>query len=748
MFEFLFKYPLAIFEKGKFVLLSGWPVWLLVLLTAIAAAGLFWNLRQRHGLLSNTRSTIIWLAQTALIALILLMLWHPAISVARLRPQENVVAVLLDHSRSMGIADNGTPRLQNAEDLLNNQLLPDLSKRFQVRLYEFGRDAVRIDQARNLVADDNATRIGDSLNHIASEAGTMPLGAIVVMSDGGDNTGGIDRDTIEHLRQLRIPVHTIGFGPDHFAKDIEIVDVASPARALVQSRVSARVAIRQHGFAGSTVKLIVRENDHPVAEQSIVLKPDPEQSETIVFNAGTAGAHSFQIGVVPLAGEQNTQNNSVVRLVNVVPRKMRILYIEGEPRWEYKFMRRALEDDQSIELASMLRTTQNKTYVQGYGDKDKFLQDGFPSKAEDLFKYDGLIVGSVEANYFTPEQQALIRDFADKRGGGVLFLAGRFALSDGAYAKTPMAEMMPLRLPAEKTWSRDFATASLTDAGRESVICRIEEDRDKNSARWERMPQIANYAVMGPPKPGAVVLMNVAEAGHRPTPLLAIQNYGHGRVGVFATAGSWRWKMLQDHTDQTHSMFWSQLLRWLVTETPGPVLASTPRQVLSDDTHVPLRVSVRDKNYDIVSGATVRTTISRPDGGADTVELKPDPLEPGMYTGEYTADKPGTYVAETDARQDKTDLGSDALTFRREDGVAENFGAAQNRDLLEKLARDTGGSYYTPSNARKLSGEVAISEAGITAHDNLDIWDMPIVFLLVILIRGGEWLLRRRWGVV
>jgi hypothetical protein len=170
--------------------------------------------------------------------------------------------------------------------------------------------------------------------------------------------------------------------------------------------------------------------------------------------------------------------------------------------------------------------------------------------------------------------------------------------------------------------------------------------------------------------------------------------------------------------------------------------------VLADDTHVPLRVSVRDKTYQTVSGATVQTTIVRPDGGSDVLELKPDPLEPGTYTGDYTADKPGTYVAETVGRQDKTELGRDTLTFRREDGVAENFGAAQNRELLEKLSSDTGGSYYTPSNAKKLTGEVAVSEAGITAHDNLDIWDMPILFLLVILIRGAEWLLRRKWGVV
>ncbi|HEX4274162.1 MAG TPA: glutamine amidotransferase [Bryobacteraceae bacterium] len=747
MFEFLFKYPPAIFAKGKFLLLSGWPLWLLLLLIVAAGAGLFWNMRQRHGLLSNPRAIAIWLAQTALIALVLFMLWHPAISVARLRPQENVVAVLVDHSRSMGIADDGKPRLQSAEDLLNNTLVPDLQKRFQVRMYEFGRDAVRIDEARNLAADENATRIGDSLKHIVSEAGTMPLGAIVVLSDGGDNTGGIDRDTIAQLRALRLPVHTVGFGPDHFAKDIEIVDVAAPARALAQSRLSARVAIRQHGYAGAKVRLIARENDHPISEQEITLKPDAEQSETIVFNAGAAGAHSFQIGVAPVAGEQNTQNNAVVRLVNVAPRKMRILYMEGEPRWEYKFIRRAIEDDPSIEVVTILRTTQNKIYRQGTVDSHE-LENGFPSKAEELFKYDGLIIGSVEANYFSNDQQAMIRDFADRRGGGVLFLAGRFALSDGGYAKTPMAEMMPLRLPNEKTWSRNFANATLTDAGRESVITRIEEQRDQNIARWLKMPQIANYAVMGAPKPGAVVLMDVAEAGHRPTPLLAIQNYGHGRVGLFATAGSWRWKMLQDHNDRTHSEFWSQLMRWMVTETPGQVLSSTPHQVLPDDTHVPLRVSVRDKNYDTVSGATVQTTIARPDGGSDVIDLKPDPLEPGMYTGEYTADKPGTYVAETTARQDKTDLGRDALTFRREDGVAENFGAAQNRDLLEKLSSDTGGSYYTPSNAKKLSGEVAVSEAGITAHDNLDLWDMPILFLLVILIRGGEWLLRRKWGVV
>src|SRR5215472_1991120 len=395
MFEFFFKYPPAIFSKGQLALMTPWPLWLLLALIVVAGAALYWNMRERRAAdgkhaLPIIRSTVIWLMQTALIALLLLMIWHPAISVARLRPQQNVVAVLVDHSRSMGLAEDGKTRLQSAEDLLNGQLLPELNSKFQIRMYEFGRDASRVDQARNLKADDNATRIGDSLKHIASEAGSMPLGAIVLLTDGGDNTGGVDRDTIAQLRQLRVPVHTIGFGPDHFAKDVEIEDVSAPARALPNSRVSARVAFRQHGYPGAKAKLVVHENGKAIAQQEITLKPDAEQSETVVFNSGVAGAHSFPIGIEPLAGEESLQNNAMVRLVNVIQKPMRILYFEGEPRWDFKYIRRSLvdTDDQTIELITILRTTQNKTYTQttGAGPIDRRgIEDGFPTRPEDLF---------------------------------------------------------------------------------------------------------------------------------------------------------------------------------------------------------------------------------------------------------------------------------------------------------------------------------------------------------------------------
>ena len=753
MFELLFKYPPAIFSKGKLVLLAPWPFWTFILALVLGIGIIVWFLRERRNVLSTMRLAAIGLAQTAMIAIVLFMLWHPAMSVARLRPQQNVVAVMVDDSRSMGMVDSGSSktRLQNAEDLLNGTVLPELQKKFQVRLYRFGRDAARLESASGhidgLTPSDEATRIGDSLRHIAADASTMPLGAVVLLTDGGDNTGGVDRETLAQVRQLHLPVHTIGFGPDHFNKDIEVMDVDVPARVLANSRVSARVNFRQHGFEGQKINLMVRENGHPLAKQEITLKPEADQSETVMFNAGPAGAHTFQIGIDPVTGEQNVLNNYRVRLVNISEKKRRILFFDGEPQWEFKFIRRALEDDPAIEIVSIVRTTENKTYRQGISNP-KELEGGFPDKPEDLFVYDGLIIGSEEANYFSPAQQAAIRDFADRRGGGVIFLAGRFALSDGGYANTPMAEMMPLRLMPEKTFSRNFAVASLTDAGKASPILRLEDNAEANDARWKKMPQVANYAVMGAPKPGAVVLMNVGEAGKRTSPLLAIENYGHGRTAVLATSGTWRWQMLQDHTDMTHETFWQQLLRWLVTETPGQVSASTPHQMLNDDGQVHLRAVVRDKTYQTVTGATVTATINRPDGGIDTLEMKPDPLEPGAYVGDYTADKSGAYVAEIVANDGKLEVGRDTLNFRRENGVAENFNAAQNKDLLERLSADTGGNYYTPSSAKRLGDEVSISEAGISGHDSLDIWDMPILFLLLILIRGGEWLLRRKWGVV
>src|SRR5689334_15284678 len=144
MFELLFKYPASIFHKGQFVLLSPWPAWALLAAILGASGLLFWHVRRNHGLLTGARPVAVWLLQTALIALVLFLLWHPALSVATLKPQQNVIAVLVDDSRSMSIAESGGTRADQAKAVLSNGLLDDLSKRFQVRIYRFGKQAERV----------------------------------------------------------------------------------------------------------------------------------------------------------------------------------------------------------------------------------------------------------------------------------------------------------------------------------------------------------------------------------------------------------------------------------------------------------------------------------------------------------------------------------------------------------------------------------------------------------------------------
>ena len=745
MFEFLFKYSPSAFSKGRLVFLTPWPVWLLVLLAIVAGAALFFHVRRRHGLLKGSRPVVIWMFETAMVALLLLLLWHPALSIATLRPQQNVVTVLVDHSKSMGIQENGSSRLSKAQEIWKDKLNESLSTRFQVRMYEFGKTLNRTENISQIKADSPATRIGDTLTQIASESSTLPIGAVVLMSDGAENSGGLDADTIARIRQARIPVHTIGFGREFLTSDIEIMEVAVPSRALAGSRLNAQVTFKQVGYNGQKTRITISDSGKVVASQDVVLRTDSAaQTENVVFNAGEAGPRVLQVKVEPLSGEENLANNALSRLVNVSGRKMRILYFEGEPRWEYKFLRRAVEDDKNVEISSMLRTTPNKIYSQGFPDNER--PNGFPTKAEELFIYDGLIIGSSEANYFTPAQQQLIRDFADKRGGGVLFLGGRFSLSDGGYARSPLAEILPVRLPAsEKTFFRDFSTVNLTTAGKDSAIVRLVEGRERNIERWKKMPQIANYQEVGEVKPGAVTLLEVAPAGKRPSPLFIIENFGRGRTGVLATGGTWRWQMQQDLKDMTHETFWQQTLRWLVQETPGQIQASTPRQVLSDDTKVVLRAEVRDKTFQPVSNVRVLGHVVGPDGLSETITLNPQPLEEGVYTADYTAEKPGSYLVEI---SNSADTSRDVVMFRREDGVAENFRTTQNKELLQKLSEQTGGTYYTASDAKKLVNEISFSDSGITTHQNLDLWDMPIVLFIAIALRSGEWLLRRKWGVV
>jgi len=367
LFEFLFKYSRTTFEQGEFLFASGWPIWLLVVLSLAAMMGIGYSLRQRRD--SLTFGKLIFLAgiQAAMVTLVLVLLWQPALSSDRLRAEDNAVALLLDTSASMSYGQAEMSRLQQAVAALDDGVLEELSANLETRLYAFSEDSITIDSLEQVPPPGVATHLGDAVLSVLREARASALGAVVLISDGADNSDELNTARLAEIAGFGVPVHTVGVGRESIPEDIELESVGMTTQVMAGSRVSAQVSIRHAGAGVGRLK--VYNGGEILASEELDL-PDRDGVTThwVDFDVGDAGVKdlSFVLDAVP--GERNTINNAQFRVLEVPEDRRRILYVEGEPRWEYKFIRRAVEEDSPIRLASLLRTTPNKFYRQGIDD--------------------------------------------------------------------------------------------------------------------------------------------------------------------------------------------------------------------------------------------------------------------------------------------------------------------------------------------------------------------------------------------
>ncbi len=271
-----------------------------------------------------------------MVALLLLLLWQPAMTIGELNSQQNIIAVVVDDSRSMATGDSdGRTREAAAVAALDGGVLAGLEKRFQTRLYRIDSDLKRQEGTRGLAPAGTATRLDDGLKQLVAETSDLPVGAVVLLTDGGQNTtglggSGIGADTIQELRNRRLPVHTVGFGREELAHDVEIEDVSLAEKAVATARVAATVTLSQHGYTGEKATLVVREGDKTLAEHEITLGPNGRvQAEPLFFPAGAAGAKSITFGVRPMDREENLANNAMTRPLLVSDAKRRILVCRG-----------------------------------------------------------------------------------------------------------------------------------------------------------------------------------------------------------------------------------------------------------------------------------------------------------------------------------------------------------------------------------------------------------------------------------
>jgi uncharacterized membrane protein len=780
LFQFLFEYRRIVFEQGdfRFAPVPGSYVALALAGVAVVLAILSYRRALRSpaafaltpAAVSFRRKALgLAFIRIALIAVIAACLFRPVLVVKAAVPQQNFLAVLLDDSRSMQIGDyeaGATGALAPRGDFARQEfadknagLLKALSDKFVVRTFRFSSAAARMASVNELTLGGVETKLGAALDGARQELAGLPLAGVVLVSDGADTTDAVLTDAVLAMKAAALPVFTVGVGKDQLERDIQVDRVSSPRQALKGTSLLIDVVVRQTGFAGQTVSLDVEDEGRIVGTQQVKLPDDGEPASVRVrVMAADAGPRVLTFRIPPRNGEVITQNNKRDALLTVVDRSERILYYEGQPRFEMKFIRQAIKPDKNLQVITLLRTAESKYYRFDVDDKEH-LAAGFPRTREELFGYRGLVLGSIEAQAFTGDQLRMIADFVERRGGGLLALGGAGAFSEGGYAGTPVADVLPVALErlarGQSTAGGDEGLVSTqlvvkpTRAGLGHAVTQIAPNEQASNERWNELPALTTVNPIRSIKPGATALLSGTDDRRRDFVVLASQRYGRGKAIAQMVQDSWLWQMdaKMSLEDQTHENYWRQMLRWVVDGVPDTVDVHTLTDRVSPGETVTIVADVVDKAFVEVNDAKVIAHVRRPSGAIDDVPMQWTGEQNGEYRATFATKEEGLYTADVEAGRGSTPLGRSATQVRAVQSDAEYFDAAMQAPRLQRIAEETGGKFYTTAAAAGLPQDLQYSGRGVTTIEELELWHMPIVLLALLGLMFAEWGLRRKAGL-
>jgi hypothetical protein len=755
LLAFLFKYPSRVWERGELVWGPVLPAWLLLGLGVAAVAAAVLAPARLRGV--GRRDRVVLGALRALtVGILVVALARPMLVVTSAVPQRNVLAILLDDSRSMTLRD--LPEGARADAVRatfgdSAELVRALGEKFSLRFYRFAAQLRPAAGAASVTGGGARTDLAAALQGAREELGGLPLAGLIVVTDGADN-GGADPDpALLALRARRVPVHTVGVGLERFPRDIAIERVAFPARPLAGAALLVDVTLRLRGVGGERATLVVESDGQRVGEVTITLPSRDEIARAQVpIEALAPGVHRLTVRAPVLERETVAQNNEAHGVVQVRTGPDRVLYMEGEPRPELAFLRRAVAADSAIQVVTLLRSADRKFLRLGVRDSLE-LAAGFPVTRDELFAYRAVILGNIEASFFTPDQLRMLGDFVSQRGGGLLALGGRTALAEGGYRGTPVAEVLPIALDRASLGREAAATEYQlrpTVAGRTQSFLRLAGDDTASQRRWDSLPPLTVVNALGSLRPGATALLTGRRAGDtEDVPLLASQRFGRGTAFAFGVQDSWMWRMHAKIPveDRTHEIFWRQLVRTIAEESPERLDVVMDPALTAPGEPVTVRARVADERYADVNDAAVEATVFAPDGRVATVPLEWTLGEDGVYSGRFVPEVAGMHRVTAEARRGRDTVRAPEGALLADDSGADVEQAELRAPLLRRIAESTGGRYYPLADAGRLAEDVMYTESGVTVRESLDLWDMPIVFLVLTALLAGEWALRRTRGL-
>jgi uncharacterized membrane protein len=723
------------------------------------------------------------------IALLCFCLLEPQWVRERATPKANIIAVLADNSQGMTIRDAGSTTSRAEEMAEALKPIPGgwqeaLDENFVIRRYTFDTRRRSTGEFDSLDFKGRASSLIGSTRELGELFSGRPLAGILLFSDGNATDGNAaDVDSLGTLP----PVYPVVMGTDSDIRDISITNLVQVASPFEDAPVTIHCDLTATGFGSDDpieVRLLdpdgtVIETQSPVAAESMNLKFEVKpEALGVSFYTVEAGQVQPPAGQ-PVEAEATLANNRRIVAVERRREPYRILYVAGRPNWEYKFLKRALDDDPQVDLVGLIRIAKREPkfvflgrggessnpLFKGFGGDDEGerydkpilkrlnvkdeeeLKDGFPKSAAELFGYHAIILDDLESEFFMPHQRELIRRHVSERGGGFMMLGGQESFTQGGYENSPIAELLPVYLQRRGAVTPvDNLEFKLEREGRLSRWLRLRKTEADEADRLDDMPRFRVLNQVDRIKPGATVMASMLDKNGEKLPALVVQRYGHGKSAALLVGDMWRWQMAGDGKREDLPRAWRQIIRWLVAEVPNRVQLDTKDLSDAAGLHRKLTVRARDAEFKPLGFANVELSVLPGGDESKAVDLSVESgAETGAFESSYRLGEEGGYVARAKVRDEAGQMIGEVEAGWASNPAADEYASLQpNVSLMEKLAERTGGDVLAVSDLAGWANELPMKKADVMKPFPTTLWHLPWMFAAALLLLVTEWWLRRR----
>lgn len=651
-------------------------------------------------------------------------------------------------------------------------LLSELQKQHKVKFYvvsSSARPLAEVDKPEDVasaLASVNAvkaageqSRLGAGVRQVLTELRGVAPTAILILTDGQTTEGeGLAR-AAEFAARKGVPIYTIGVGDPEPARDLELTDLLVDDVVFVDDLIRFQAKLLSRGFAGQevTIRLRQREKDSqdPSAMRDLesirVQAPPDGQPKRIEIGhrPKETGDITYIVEVEPRPRELQQENNKVERTINVRKEKLRVLFVDGEPRYEYRYLKNYLERDETIDLNVVLLSSDPE-----YSEQDRSALPTFPAAKEDLYGYDVIVIGDADPSFLSTAQMTNLAEFVTEKGGGVLFIGGE-NFNPLAYKGTPLEILLPIDLaearnPTAVGTSIDAFRPVLTAEGRTSPIFRFGDDEVSSFQIWANLPELYWFLEAPHKKPGAFVLAEhpSLQGTDGKLPIFMYQFVGTGKSMLNAVDDTWRWRLRVG--DRYFGRFWIQTIRFLAR---SKLLGQRQAEISTDrrryERSQPVRIQVRFPNPAAApASGEVQVQVERKGHRFSNVTLKRSPGARNVFEGALSQAQEGEYEIRM-VPLPGMEGGIPTTSFRVEPPASEMERVPMNQPELVRTAEKSGGKFYTAVNTDSLLRDLPKPQkVPLDTDPPIPLWNTWPMLTLFLCLLTAEWVLRKRKQMV